>query len=91
MDFNYQELGFTCQCGVRETHVTVGVSSLVELILKWKCTGCGKDIMARIAIEDIVRDVPAHPEPRLLMAPAYTAEDVSLLADMNITLEESNE
>lgn len=84
MDVTIRFIRWECSCGMPRNSVLVGVSSLGELVAKWTCQKCGKEVMARMKLEDLIRDIPT-PVPQICLPPAtYTQEDLKLLRAMHI-------
>ncbi len=63
LEFNYRLIHWTCHCGSSPSNdrVTIGVSSMAELVATWKCLRCSEEVMARIPLEQLIADLPAPP------------------------------
>ena len=80
--FNLYSYAWTCKgCKFAVTHVKVGVTSFGELAVSWKCPKCKQDIMVRIPLEEVIADVPLHPQAE------WTKDDMALLQGMHIQLD----
>ena len=88
--FSMRPLKWTCSCGTPRQHVIVHISSLQELVAQWKCDKCEMEVMATVRLEDLITGVPPHPNKQLLppssgTSPEYTADDLKLMAKMQIS------
>ena len=89
-EFNYRSIGWQCTCGCPRSHVKIGITSQGELCAIWKCGRCGKDVMARMKLEDLIRDIPPPPDgvplrpPLQITAPQCTDADLKLLGEAHI-------
>ena len=87
LEFNYRLIEWTCRCGTSplEHKVTIGVSSLADLIATWTCENCGEEVMARIPLEQILSDLPPQPVPSTVDN-EFTEEDRDWLDKAHIKL-----
>ena len=88
VEFNYRLIHWTCRCGASplEDRVTIGVSSLAELVATWKCEECDEEVMARIPLEQILADLPSMPASSS-GPPDFTEDDKDWLNQAHIRLD----
>lgn len=85
-------LFFPCSCGGEIQPATVWVSADQKLCVEGICGKCTelKSVFYRLSFLAKMAEKFGGPlRPPLLMVPRYTKEDISLLADMNISLKEN--
>ena len=89
LEFNYRLIEWTCGCGTSpsEQRVTIGVSSMADLIATWTCEHCQEEVMARIPLSQIMADLPAQPVA-VPMSNEFTEDDRGWLDKVHIRLDE---
>lgn len=92
-------IAVACVCGKQITICELIYTWDYQLILFGFCAACRHMIRYESSVEQLIVRCealqkpggPLRPPMKFLPAPTYTKEDISLLADMNISLGEKDE
>ena len=87
MDLEYRRIRLTCVCGkVPKSVVAVGLSTDHQLVIRWKCKFCKRDIHAVKPLADCWRDSPkSSAESTRSGAITATTDDQTFLRSMGVT------
>lgn len=62
-DYNLFMYEWACvQCGTRTDHAQIGITSLGDLLVFWRCRTCQKMVATKISIAKLIADIPPTPE-----------------------------
>ena len=82
MQLNWKPMRFTCKCGTVAKLLThVGISSNNEVVVQWKCLGCGATPIALQTVDNLLANAPTTDTKE-----AEKAKDNKFLSELGIKL-----
>jgi|HubBroStandDraft_1064217.scaffolds.fasta_scaffold178994_1 hypothetical protein len=86
MDLEYRRIRPACVCGkVPKSVFAVGLSTDHQLVIRWKCKFCKRDVHAVKPLADCWRDCPkSSAEPTRSEATTATTDDQTFLRSIGI-------
>lgn len=91
MQFGLRMINYACSCDTPAENFRIGVSSAGELVAVWNCAVCEHLVMHRIPLERLITDIPPIPVQSTPPSSPYNEGDRALLAQMKISIGESDE
>ena len=87
MDLEYRRIRPACVCGkVPKSVFAVGLSTDHQLVIRWKCKFCKRDVHAVKPLADCWRDCPkSSAEPTRSEATTATTDDQTFLRSIGIS------